>query len=396
MSISRLPFVALCLVWLCVGVQPATAQNDRREYPRLLKGAIAEVNVGHISYPFSQRQLEPGHVSESVEVPNLGVRVSIGRRINDRLSAHLLYLRPTHWVRYRNINGDTSSRSVWTNIMGATLLTRRSINDAVSVYGEAGLAIVTRNGFDVDQRPAVDDTVYLTPLLGGGVEYAWNPRWGLKTGVTFAAGRASASHPRTIFVSSGITYQVTPDAGVPRQQTERQEHVFPEHLFQVGYTTSALGYGFNRSMAPIFWQGDAEVSRGLTLHYQRNVFHTEKLFSIDLGASFSYGRSRQEGQNFVAVSVYPLFRWTFLRREAADLYFSYSLAGPTLISQYILDGQDTGKHFTFQDLLGVGFYAGRDRRVNVEIRIGHYSNANLIPNNAGIRVPLTLNIGYAM
>jgi hypothetical protein len=43
----------------------------------------------------------------------------------------------------------------------------------------------------------------------------------------------------------------------------------------------------------------------------------------------------------------------------------------------------------------VGVYAGRDRRYNFELRVGHYSNGNLIPRNPGIKVPLTFNVGYA-
>jgi len=130
------------------------------------------------------------------------------------------------------------------------------------------------------------------------------------------------------------------------------------------------------------------------VHYQRNVFHTEKAFAIDWGASLTWARSRQAGDGFAAVSLYPLFRWTPFRSRAADLYFMYSLAGPTLLSAHVLDGNDVGKAFTFQDLLGVGIYALESRRFNLEARIGHYSNGNLLPRNAGIRLPFTLLAGW--
>jgi Lipid A 3-O-deacylase (PagL) len=83
-----------------------------------------------------------------------------------------------------------------------------------------------------------------------------------------------------------------------------------------------------------------------------------------------------------------------LRLGSADVYVNYSLAGPALISKVVIDGEDTGKHFTFQDFFGIGAYVGKARRLNVEIKIMHFSNGNLAPQNAGVAIPLTFNLGY--
>jgi hypothetical protein len=99
--------------------------------------------------------------------------------------------------------------------------------------------------------------------------------------------------------------------------------------------------------------------------------------------------------DFLSLSVYPLFRFTPIRTKPADVYVSYSLAGPTFISKFVIDGRETGRNFTLQDFLGFGFYASKDRHFNAEIRIGHYSNGNILPQNPGIKVPLTFNLGYA-
>ena len=40
------------------------------------------------------------------------------------------------------------------------------------------------------------------------------------------------------------------------------------------------------------------------------------------------------------------------------MYFAYSLAGPTYISKIVLDDLNTGRHFTFQDFMGIGWFAG--------------------------------------
>jgi hypothetical protein len=78
----------------------------------------------------------------------------------------------------------------------------------------------------------------------------------------------------------------------------------------------------------------------------------------------------------------------------ADYYFYYSVAGPTYISKTLLDGEETGRHFTFQDLIGIGSFVGPGRRLNAEINIGHFSNGNIFPYNAGVKVPLTFCFGY--
>ena len=84
-----------------------------------------------------------------------------------------------------------------------------------------------------------------------------------------------------------------------------------------------------------------------------------------------------------------------MRAHAADLYFAYSLAGPTYISKTRLDGFDTGHHFTFQDFMGFGVLAGKNRNLNVGVKIKHFSNGNVFTQNAGVKIPLTLSVGYA-
>ena len=64
------------------------------------------------------------------------------------------------------------------------------------------------------------------------------------------------------------------------------------------------------------------------------------------------------------------------------------------ISQSVIDNQNTGARFTFQDFMGIGMLLGRDHRLNAEIGIKHYSNGNLFTSNASVKVPLTFSIGY--
>jgi hypothetical protein len=60
--------------------------------------------------------------------------------------------------------------------------------------------------------------------------------------------------------------------------------------------------------------------------------------------------------------LFPLLRFTAVRSKGADIYFDYSVAGPTYISTAIADDQNTGRHFTFQDFMGMGAFIGSHKK----------------------------------
>ena len=94
------------------------------------------------------------------------------------------------------------------------------------------------------------------------------------------------------------------------------------------------------------------------------------------------------------LSLFPVFRFTAIHSKAMDTYFNYSLAGPAFISRSTIDGRETGRKFTFFDYMGIGAFFGKDRRLNTEIDIMHFSNDNIYPVNAGLKIPLTFSLGY--
>jgi len=255
--------------------------------------------------------------------------------------------------------------------------------------------MVTRHGIEIDGAAVVHDVVYPAPLLGAGAEYRLNGAWGIQLGAATLPGRASLRQPRTSLASLGMVYRVEPPAQAVSADADGDQPVFHEHLIQGGITSAAFGEGFNKIMAPLFWEGEAKVGAGIDVDYQRNVFHTASLFSLDWGASLAYRSSLRRGDDFVTFSLYPLLRLTPIRTAVADVYLNYSLAGPAFISKFWIDGFETGRHFTMRDSVGVGAYMGRGKHLNAEVRIAHYSNGNLLPRNSGIQVPLTLTFGYA-
>jgi Lipid A 3-O-deacylase (PagL)/OmpA-like transmembrane domain len=377
---------------------PAAREDTRTQYPAFLVNSYFSVSLGYIDYAFSDRQLEPGLHAASIAIPHVAARVAVfGHELGPHFAAQLTYMRPMRYVTYTNVDGDGSPHHVWTHFGGVTLKARMPIAERTSIYGEAGLGITSRHGFARDAtHPVVRDAQYASFLAGGGVERRISPTWDLTAGAIYSPASERNAEPRAVMVSGGFRYTMRPLPAERVAANERAGFTFPVNLVQVEYSTG-YGYAINTFLSkrvPVFWGGNVRVDRGLAVHYDRNVFHTRKIFALDLGASMSSWRSRSGHDGFVTMSAYPLLRFTFLRTRPADAYFCYSLAGPTYISRQTLDGLDTGRHFTFQDFMGAGMFLGRQRRVAAGVKINHYSNGNIFTENAGVKIPLTVTLGY--
>jgi hypothetical protein len=217
--------------------------------------------------------------------------------------------------------------------------------------------------------------------------------------MTWSPKKEKEQQPSSLSVTGGFNYSIQP---IPEEKIARalsSTYKFPKHVLQAGYTTDALGFIMNdifaNNIIPVFWSGNVEVKRGVSIHYQKNFFHTHKVFSIDWGFSAGYWKTRSLGQDFYTLSLYPLFRFFLSRSKNADIYFDYSLAGPAFISKTRMDEIETGEKFTFQDFLGFGLNTGKKKNLNAELRIFHFSNGDLFPVNNGVKVPLSFTVGYA-
>lgn len=394
----RASLLGLLFIPFFSSAQDSLAIDKRYQYPGFLSKAFFGVSVGYLNYPFSNQHLEAGFSASGVQVPNLGVKITLlGYRFNKNLAAQITYMRPVWWVEYRDVNGDKSNHSVFMNVAGLTLNGRLPLGKKFSLFGEAGLSIVSRNGFDINGKTAVQDFTYGSYLLGGGVEYRINKKWDLIASATYTPANNKFRQPQTTSAMAGFRYNMQPIPDEVIRQRAAAGYYFPKHLVQIGYTTDALGYGVNETIdkTHLFWGGgDVSVKDGFSISYQRNLFHTRKVFAFDIGFTFSHFRTRRLKESFITLSAYPVFRFNLVRAKAADFYFSYILAGPTYISKSFVDGVDTGEKFTFRDYIGIGTFAGKNRKLNAEINIGHFSNGNLFPDNGGFRVPLSFNVGY--
>jgi opacity protein-like surface antigen len=391
--------IRLVFISLLFFLQGAFAQNDRTQYPSFLSNSYFEVHMGYIQYPFSKAQLEPGYNVESVKVPHMAVRVILlGHRFNKYLSAQVSYMRPVKWVEYESINGDEQSRSVWMGFGSLTLKSQLPLSNKLSLYGEGGLGIVTRKGFMIDNKPVVKDASFGTVFLGGGMEYHLNNKWDLLAGVSYTPPNSKEQQPYSLFYSAGFRYNMRPLSTEKVEAASRSPYIFPKHLIQFGYSTNHFGYAVNNftsEKVPVFWGGDVQIEKGFTLRYQRNIYHTRKVFALNIGTSVSYWRTSQNKEELFSLALSPVFQFNLVRTRPVDAYLFYSVAGPSYLSKVYLDGLNTGKHFTFQDFMGMGIFTGKKRNINVELHISHYSNGNIFTSNPGLKIPLTFTAGYA-
>jgi len=375
------------------------AQDKRYQYPASLSNSFAGVSIGYINYPFSNSQLEPGFNAASVKVPHTAVRIILfGHEFNPYLSAQITYMSPLDWVEYKNINGDETTHSVWMNIAGISIKAQTAQWKKFSVYGELGFSLITRRGFEIDNKTVMSDACYGSLLTGAGLQYHLDNKWTLMLDAVYSPANADQKQPHTIFYSGAFTYAMRPISQERLKRNEKAGFHFPHHVLQLGYTTNTLGYGINNSVSkgpiPIFWGGDVRIKQGVSINYQHNIFHSRKVFSFDWGVNASIWVSEKNEDKFGTVSAFPLLRFTAIRSKRLDIYFNYSVAGPTYISATVTDDLNTGKHFTFQDFMGMGAFIGSHKNLNAEIRILHYSNGNIFPENVGYMIPLTFNLGY--
>ena len=385
-----------------------SAQDSRFQYPSIIKDSYFEVNFGYINYPFSAASLEPGYTVEEIHVPHAAPRIVLfGHNFSPYLAAQISYTRPIFWVRYRRIGGtnnytDIHNHPVFMNIGGLTVKGTLPLGDKFSLYGEAGLAVVTRTGFHEDDSShrldVVKDANYASFLFGAGFNYHLNDKWALKLSGIYSPEHKASKQPYTVHYAAGFSFTMRELSEEKLAKKTNSKYIFPVNVIQVGYATNAFGYEvndfFSEGTVPVFWGGNAHVASGFTVQYQRNIFHGKKIFSLDWGSTVGYWKSQVNQQEFITLAVFPLFRFNLLHTKPFDFYFNYSLAGPAFISGVNIDNRETGPHFTFQDYMGVGFFIGKQRKLNTELRIAHYSNGNLFPENEGVKIPLTFNLGY--
>jgi len=379
--------------------QKEYAPGERAQLPPELNNTYVGMGAGYTSFPYSNSDLINGFQAQSFTNPHFGLNVFIGHYFNPYLAAEISLMRPIEWAYANNLVNNTAGKhSIWISLMGITLRPTLPINNRLSLYGIGGLGIVSRHGFNVGNVNAIPSEDMATFLTGGGLTYAITQNWHLNLGLEYALAQQENHQPATTYAFAGF-YYLFHTLHLPKSYSTN--YIFHKNLIQIGgFKTSVFNPNVNKYFTvhgglPIFWSGQLHTRNGATVVYERNIFHTHKIFSFDLGTSISTYQTAVNNTSFEAISVFPDFRFWLFRSRQFDLYFRYEIAGPTYLTQNYMDNTELGGQFSFQDLLGIGAFIGQNKHFNIAATIGHYSNGNVLPTNPGVQVPLEMSIGYA-
>jgi hypothetical protein len=295
---------------------------------------------------------------------------------------------------------------VWINAWSLSLKKDFQLSEKTSLYVESGIANVTRFGFSIDEKVIYEDAHFASLLYGFGIQYWLSDKWRLSLNGTFLPKSTKYNQPSISQASVGFEYHLQQVDDKTADEYANNGYFFPKNIFQISYGTGALGFGVNRFFGmslkvgnfesfgiPIFWVGEAKAEHAFSVTYQRLIYRSEKIFSLDWGASVTAFQSSLNNENIFAFSIFPVLRFYLLRREGFDFYTNYSLIGPTLLTKSDIDGLETGPKVIFQDTMGVGIFFGKDRKYNAELRIMHYSNGNIFTRNDGVAIPIQFTLG---
>ena len=97
---------------------------------------------------------------------------------------------------------------------------------------------------------------------------------------------------------------------------------------------------------------------------------------------------------FAVAPVFRIFTKQYALFSTPISPFADLSIGLSYLSKTRLDSQNLGMHFAFQDQVGIGVVLGKEQRLSISISALHYSNGSMCKKNAGITVPLLVNVGY--
>lgn len=164
------------------------------------------------------------------------------------------------------------------------------------------------------------------------------------------------------------------------------------------YLASALAnaspYGVNVSY--LLLDKDPQNLRGyrLSFLYEPSTWTWKHLqIILDTSAGHWWVPGSGPYQSLNIYSIAPVFRLYMKNSDYISPFIDVSLGFAYLTKTRIAD-RNLGMHFSFQDQLGLGASFGHDKHLTVSVNALHYSNGSLCAMNAGITVPVMLNVSY--
>ena len=405
----RLVVIVICVPSIFFGQDLKQTKVLKTQLSPFLSKTYFNFNLGGIYYPYSNANLNPGYTSSNTKMNPFSGRFLLGYKLNEQMAVQFGVMRPASWFKYEDVEYSGQESSVWVNMWSLSFKNNFKLSAKTDWYAELGLGNLTRVGFYDDDIPIYDNAHYMTAVFGTGIQHTISDKWDFIFNLTYLPKYDKHNQPFTFQSTVGAVYnlkQVPKD--IAQTYNNNTDYFFPKHFLQMGYGSGELGFFTNRFFSmqakvgnfeslglPVFWHGDVMAQSTFSLTYQRTAFRTERYFSLDWGASFTYFHSYNNSDVY-ALSLFPVLRFYLWRPKPFDFYTYYSLIGPTYISKSDIDSLGTGPKFTYQDFMGIGFFFGKSRSYNFDVRIMHYSNGNIFYNNAGVAIPLIFNLGITL
>lgn len=374
----------------------SNAADSRKEIPDIFQNSYFGLDLGYTNFNFTNSDLALEYQAESIQNECFGGRIYLGHYFNPYLALQMSFMFPFTRLEFKGVSSDEKKHSVWMNLFGLTLKPTLPLSNHFSIYGNLGVGLISRRGFSIDGKDVVSDDNIATLLTGGGLSYKISKHLFFDIHATYTLPNHSKNQPPIFYTGIGAHYLIFSDKDSSvTHKTNGSDYLFPHNTINFGgFTREAFSWEVPDEF-PIFWTGDVKLESGITLTYQRNFFHTERFFSLDWGVNLSRWVSKKNAEVFYGMSLFPAVKFWFIRSNKIDFYLTLGIAGPTYLSKKIIDDCDTGEHFTFYDFLGLGAFIGKNKRLNVNVQVAHYSNGNIFTENAGIRIPMIISIGYA-
>ena len=388
-------FVLLSILFLTC-LSSANAADSRKKIPDIFQNSYFGLDLGYADFNFTNSDLPPEYQAESIQNERFGGSLYIGHYFNPYLALQMSFMFPFAKLDFKGFSSDETKHSAWINLFGLTLKPTLPLSDHFSIYGKLGVGLISRRGFSIGGIDVVSDDTIATLVTGGGLSYKISKHVFFDINATYTPPNHSKNQPPIFYTGIGAHYLIfsDKDSSAP-YKTNRSDYLFPHNTIHFGgFTRKAFSWEVPDEF-PIFWTGDVKIESGITLTYQRNFFHTERFFSLDWGVNLSRWVSKKNAEVFYGMSLFPAVKFWPIRSNKIDFYLTLGIAGPTYLSKKIIDDCDTGEHFTFYDFLGLGAFIGKNKRLNVNVQVAHYSNGNIFTENAGIRIPMIISIGYA-
>ena len=356
--------------------------------PPILRNSYAGLSAGYGNFYYNNQYVNPGYHVNRFHNAQGSINFLIGHYFNPYLAVQINLVRPVYWIQ-ADINKNDKP-TISTSVFSAALQPTYPITDKTNINASVGYSYRSRHGITDGNKDIVNNNSDSSFLVGAGVHHIFGQHFlsGIMAQYTFS----TKTMPPSFYVGAIGAYYFNSLQPMPNTEHNSDSFFFPKQELALSLYNRKIANVEYPSKIPLFWEGKVKLQNGLSLSYRRSIYHSDQLFSLEWGANFQSMRSQQNNTGLYAISLFPSFRFWFWRTPKANLYFSYTVAGPTYISKNKVNGTQTGKHFTFFDAITLGLIY--NKHIDFGLEMAHYSNGNLFPQNPGFCIPLSLHIGY--